>query len=72
MSASAGYVGGPKRHYVAEDLFQDNRLIWKYSGRLRYFGPTKLKLSLVWLLSDKPSRKHQRATAALTEEGGRP
>lgn len=71
LSASAGYVSGPRHHYEAEPLFQDNRLIWKYDGRLRYWGPTKLKLSLVWLLTDKPSRLR---TAALYQQqkGGRP
>lgn len=57
LSASAGYLAGPRRHYVAEEQFQDNRLIWRYSGKLRYWGPTKLKLSLVWLLSGSHKQK---------------
>lgn len=57
LSASAGYLAGPKRHYVAEEQFQDNRLIWRYNGKLRYWGPTKLKLSLVWLFSGRQTEK---------------
>jgi hypothetical protein len=45
-----GYVGGPRRHYNAE--FDDTHLIYRYSSRIRYVGPTKLKLSLVWLLGN--------------------
>ena len=48
LSASAGYVGGPQRHYIAE--FDDARLIFHNYDRLRYIGPTKLKISLAWLL----------------------
>lgn len=50
LSGSAGYVGGPRRHYNAE--FDDTHLIYRYSSRIRYIGPTKLKLSLVWLLGN--------------------
>lgn len=51
LSAAAGYVGGPRRHYEAE--FDDARLIHRYTSRLNYVGPTKLKLALVWLLGKK-------------------
>ena len=47
-SVSAGYFWGPRRHYESE--FDDTHLIWKYTGRTSYVGPTKLKLSLVWLI----------------------
>lgn len=47
-SASVGYFWGPRRHYNGE--FNDTHLIWEYTGRTSYFGPTKLKLSLVWLI----------------------
>lgn len=50
LSGSVGYVGGPRRHYNAE--FDDTHLIYRYSSRIRYVGPTKLKLSLVWLLGN--------------------
>ena len=39
---------GPQRHYHGE--FNDTHLIWKYNHNLFYVGPTKLKLSLVWLI----------------------
>lgn len=48
VSASLGYVGGPQRHYVAE--FDDTHLIFRNYDSLRYVGPTKLKVSICWLL----------------------
>ena len=51
LSASAGYVRGPRRHY--EGMFDNTRLIWQYTSHINYIGPTKLKLSLVWLLGPK-------------------
>ncbi|MBR1933509.1 MAG: DUF3575 domain-containing protein [Prevotella sp.] len=53
-SASIGAVWGPRRHYNGE--FQDTHLIWKYNSHIFYAGPTKIKLSLVWLL-ESPFRK---------------
>lgn len=50
-SISAGVLWGPYRRYHGE--FDDTHLIWKYTNRMRYLGPTKLKLSLVWLLGKK-------------------
>lgn len=55
LSASGGYVGGPRRHYQGE--FDDARLIFQHDGCLHYFGPTKLKLSLVWLLPSRFQKK---------------
>lgn len=54
LSGSIGYVGGPQRHYEAE--FDDARLIFRNYSSLHYFGPTKLKLSLSWLIG-RPNRK---------------
>ncbi len=54
LSAAAGYVGGPKVHYANE--FDDTHLIYRYNNRFRYLGPTKLKLSIGWLIGRK-SRK---------------
>ena len=51
LSGSVGYVGGPMRHYEAE--FDDARLIFRNYDKLRYIGPTKLKLSLVYVLGTK-------------------
>lgn len=48
FSVSAGVLWGPQRHYHGE--FNDTHLIWKYNHNLFYVGPTKLKLSLVWLI----------------------
>ena len=57
-SISAGYFWGPRRHY--ESQFGDTHLIWQYTGHTNYFGPTKLKLSLVWLI---PSLRKQKGGA---------
>lgn len=53
-SVSAGFYGGPRRHYHGE--FSDTHLIWKRNAHDTYVGPTKAKISLVWLL-DWPFRK---------------
>ena len=54
-SVSAGYFWGPRRHYEGE--FGDTHLIWKYTGRTSYIGPTKLKLSIVWLIPTLSKQK---------------
>ena len=51
-SVSAGYVSGIRDHYHAE--FESTHLIYKYTKNLSYFGPTKLKISVVYLLSRGP------------------
>lgn len=51
LSAAVGYVGGPKVHY--ENEFDDARLIYRNDTHLNYVGPTKLKLSLVYLIGKK-------------------
>lgn len=48
FTASAGVVFGPRRHY--HGMFSDTHLIWQHNGSIFYAGPTKLKVSLVWLL----------------------
>ena len=48
LSASLGGFHGPRRHYNGE--YDDTHLIWKYTSSTTYFGPTKLKVSLVWLI----------------------
>ena len=55
LSAAVGYVGGPKVHY--ENEFDDTRLIYRSDNRLNYVGPTKLKVSLVYLISKKGGRR---------------
>lgn len=50
-SISAGAVIGERRHYNGE--FNDTHLIWKYNKNLFYAGPTKAKISLVWMIGKK-------------------
>ena len=47
LSVSGGYLGGPYRHY--HGLFNDSHLVWQRSEHRNYIGPTKAKVSLVWL-----------------------
>ena len=58
VSASGGVVFGPRRHYHGE--FDDTHLIWDYSKDFFYAGPTKLKASIVWLLSNPFERKDKK------------
>ena len=45
-------MGGPKVHYQNE--FDDARLIYRsHNDHWYYAGPTKLKLSIVWLIGGK-------------------
>lgn len=55
LSVSAGAVWGPRRHYNGE--FNDTHLIWKYTDNIFYVGPTKLKVSIAWLI---PSLRRQK------------
>ena len=55
-SLSGGVFWGPRRHYTAQ--YDNSHLIWQYTGRTFYAGPTKAKLSLVWLMG--PSKKIRR------------
>lgn len=54
MSVSGGVVFGERRHYNAE--FESTHLIYKYTKNMFYAGPTKLKLSLVWIIGKKGGR----------------
>lgn len=51
LSLSGGYIGGPYRYY--KGMFSDTHLIWQRSEKFRYWGITKAKVSLVWLIGDK-------------------
>lgn len=51
LSVSGGYIGGPYREY--EGMFKDTHLIWQRTENFRYWGITKAKISLVWLLGNK-------------------
>ncbi|WP_370793885.1 DUF3575 domain-containing protein [Bacteroides stercorirosoris] len=39
------------RHYHARDNYQT--LLWQENGKYTWFGPTKVKISLVWLMNRK-------------------
>lgn len=51
FSLAGGIIAGERRHYHAE--FESTHLIYKYTKNLFYVGPTKLKLSLVYILGKK-------------------
>lgn len=53
-SVAGGWVAGPYRYY--EGRFDDTHLIWQYNANLNYFGPTKAKLSLVYLWPERRKR----------------
>ena len=55
LSASAGPVYGERRHYNAE--FESSHLIYKSTKNMQYFGPTKVKLSLVWIIPAQDKKK---------------
>lgn len=50
LSGSIGVLFGPRRHYHGE--FDDTHLIWQFSDNIFYAGPTKLKLSLVYVFNN--------------------
>ena len=54
LSGSVGFLSGERRHYNAE--FDSTHLIYKYTKNLSYFGPTKLKVSLVWIIPSKKKK----------------
>lgn len=52
LSAAVGYIGGPKVHY--ENEFDDARLIYRSDDDWKsWFAPTKLKVSLVYIIGKK-------------------
>lgn len=58
VSASLGVLWGPQRHYRGE--YDDTHLIWKENRNFFYAGPTKLKLSLVWLIGNSLKKNHRK------------
>lgn len=54
FSASAGYLYSPYTHYEAEN--HDDILFGKYKKHVSYIGPTKLKVSLSWLIGKTKKR----------------
>ena len=51
VGGSVGVVFGKRRHYHGE--FDDTHLIWKRFGSVFYAGPTRLSVTLVWLIPRK-------------------
>ncbi len=51
FSLGFGYLGTKYRYYEAENNYHD--LIWKHDGRYTWIGPTKAKISFVWLFNKK-------------------
>ena len=48
-SLGIGYLQTNYRHYIG---MEDNKyLVWQNDGKYSWFGPTKLKVSLVWMLN---------------------
>lgn len=46
FSIGAGYIGGRVYEFVPKD----DRYVWSATKNFRWFGPTKLEVSLVWLI----------------------
>ena len=55
LSASGGYIYVPYRYYEAE--FEDTHLIYRYNKTKNLIAPTKLKLSLVYIIGKKGGRR---------------
>lgn len=51
FSIGMGLLRTDYRHYHARDNYQT--LLWQKNGKYTWFGPTKVKISLVWLLNRK-------------------
>lgn len=50
-SVGFGYMRTRYRHYHQSDI-DNSVLLWQNNGRSTYIGPTKLKVSLVWLIGN--------------------
>lgn len=55
LSLSGGYVGGPQRYY--KGMFEDEHLIWQRTRNFSYIGPTKLKVTLSYIIGWKTWQK---------------
>ena len=51
FNIGVGMLRTDYRHYHARDNYQT--LLWQENGKYTWFGPTKVKISLVWLLNRK-------------------
>ena len=54
-SVSAGMLFARRHHYHGQ--YNNQHLIWQYDTNETYFGPTKAKLSVVWLISNPFKKK---------------
>ena len=51
FNIGVGMLRTDYRHYHARDNYKT--LMWQENGKYTWFGPTKVKISLVWLLNRK-------------------
>ena len=58
LSIGVGLLRTNYRHYKAQDDYQT--LMWKENGNYTWLGPTKAKISLVWLLHGKEKKGGKR------------
>lgn len=54
MSIGLGLLRTDYRHYHVRNHYQT--LLWQENGKYTWFGPTKAKISLVWLLNRKEKK----------------
>lgn len=67
FSLAVGYFGGKYYEYKPTDGCYE----WTSTKHLRYFGPTKLEVSLVWLIGcDNRNRPKPRKAVDRAEKGG--
>lgn len=54
-----GYAGGRYKEYLPDFSGFDNKwhYVWQSTGNLHYFGPTRLEISIVWMLDLAGKRK---------------
>lgn len=52
-----GYVGGPYRSYEADEAY--HLVKPSHNGRINYIGPTKIKVSLVWMIGNRKERERR-------------
>ena len=55
FSISAGYVGGPQRVY--KSMFDNEHLIWQRNQHFWMIAPTKLKISISYMVTAKEKQK---------------
>lgn len=52
FSVGIGYAGGKYKEYlpVPNAIPEELHYVWQSTGKMHYFGPTRLEISLVWTL----------------------